>query len=355
MCHNNNTEYNQLPQNHFIQYLYNTTTIKKMNIALHSAFDAAIELDTFLHQQPVNYDTDESYDDDSSIASELKRLQDSEESLRRELEGIHIFRHTHDDDSQFLKGSFSSADCDNSVEHSWSLRGLTTPIKKDKKLYSDIPTLLPSSPCSNEKSESSMEGSSLWHRITSQRSAMRDDVISSPLHFDAAFDPEVVVNVRARRPSISFGVQHQMRDEILRKHQNEVDETILRTQDDVMSDNFRELIDDEDYNFFVSDDTNKGVIYRLANILFGRAEYSIKYAHAKHGFKRSIQGNAAIGMAAAIAVLNTFAESPHLSIALALLPVMTSVMQTKLPDKTSEVSIALSILAIQSAVNHITA
>ena len=312
-----------------------------MNIALHSAFHAAVELDTFLHQQSASSVTDESYDDDNSITSELKHLQDSEESLRRELEGIHTFRDTQDEESHFLTMSYSSADCDNPT---WSLRGLTTPNKNDRESYSDIPALLPSSPCSNEKSESSTESSSLWHQLSSQRISIREDVMSSPLHFNSTFDPEFVVNVQPRRPSVSFQI-----------HRNEINATMSRTQDDGMVDGYDKLIDDEDYNFFVDDDTKKGVIYRLANLLFGRTEYSIKYAHAKHGYKRSVQGNAAIGAAAAIAVLNTFAESPHLSIALALLPTMASLMQTKLPEKTSEVTVALSILALQFAVNQITA
>jgi hypothetical protein len=320
---------------------------KSMNGALHSAFDAAGKLDTFL-QEP--HDEDCSIDDVAdynSITSELCRLQESEDALRRELEGIDMCGDTDTLASQPTR-SLSSSDED----LTWAIRSLASPTKKTRSRFSGIPTMLPASPGSNQKSKGSLDISSLWSPSpTSSQKRTKSCQDPSTGYVGTELDRDFDIHVKSSRiHSSSFGLEHQITDAAFRKLKDELDAVLLRAQqDDVILDHYE--FSDDDFEFFDEPDTNKGVMHRLANMLFGRTEYTIKHARSKCGFKRSVQGSSAIGLAAGVAVVNTFAGTPHLSVALAILPFMASLLQTKLPNKTSETTIALSILAIQLAVS----
>lgn len=272
--------------------------VYSIKMALNDLFDAAVELDTFLAGESTQSNDDDdlnSIEDDSSFASEERRLHESEAELRRALDSIH--GSTEDDTSD--SDDVASTSCERL--DAFSAESYDSP-------ETQVPLLQAVSPFGSPFSESSCTPSKLQ------------------------YNPVLEV-ARIHSPNDSPR-KRQVRPYGLRKRAEESSFVDLEAS--------VEKLDSPKGN---------GSTQIMANALYGRTEYSVRPLFSSQECKRTVQGTISVLLASGIVVAD-HANTLPLLVAL-LVPFLVAAIQAKLPHQTDETIIAIVILGTHGAFSHL--
>lgn len=274
--------------------------INSIKMALNSMFEAAVALDTFLAGEGVVEPGGEQVaNDDSSFASEERRLRDSEAELRRALDSI-----------ENPDGDDMSDNISDDVQNCESLDAFSAESYESPE--TQVPLLQSVSPFGSPFSESSLTPSKI-------------DTNSPVLEA-----PTLLIHSPNDSPR-----KRQVRPYGLRKRAEE-----------------SSFVDLEASLEKVGSPRGNGSAQLMANALFGRTEYAVRPLFSRsQEYKRTVQGTISVLLASGIVVADHVQSLPL--IWALLVPILVAVVQAKLPHQTDETMIAIVILGTHIAMSHV--
>jgi len=265
-------------------------------MALNSVFEAAVELDAFLAEEKRFLAEERLSDqgdyvaDDDSFASEERRLHESEEELRKTLDSI---EDSNDDETD----SDASLSCER-------LDAFTAESYESPELQ--VPSLQSVSPFGSPFSESSTS-------VTRINEDIFSPVLEAPITVARLHSPKE----SKRRQIRAYGLRRHVEGSFvdieasLEQHSNKAGDSLALV---------------------------------MANALFGRSEYTVRFLFSTKQYKRTVQGTVSVLLTSGIMVADWAKGLPQGAVLVVLLPVLIAAIQAKLPHRTDETIIALVIL-----------
>lgn len=277
--------------------------LESIKLALHSVFEAAVELDTFLAEDSQSNEGGDNEVDDASFASEERRLHESELELRKELDFIDDSNEDEDETDSVDAPSLSREPMD-----AFSAESYESP-------ETQVPLLQPVSPFGSPFSESSSSSDKEVSRCS-----------TSP----ALEEPPYVARIESPK-------KRQIRAYGLRPHV-EKSFTDLEASLEQLS------------------PKGRGTAQLMANALFGRTEYTVcPIFSGNESLKRTVQGTVSVLIASGIVVADHAKESPHVLHFVFLVPLLIAALEAKLPHQIDEALLAVVILGTHVTMAHLSA
>jgi len=270
-------------------------SIKK---ALNSMFEAALALDTFLAGEGGEPGGEQVENDDSSFASEERRLRESETELSRALDSI---ENPNGDETSVNSDEFEGFE----RQDAFSAESYESP-------ETQVPLLQPVSPFGSPFSESSL--------TPSKRDTANSLVLEAP---------KVVIHSPNDSPR-----KRQVRPYGLRKRAEEPS-----------------FLDLEASFEKVDSPRRHGSAQLMANALFGRTEYDVRPLFSSQECKRTVQGTVSVLLSSGIVVADHVQSLPLIWVY--LFPILVASVQAKLPHRTDETIIAVIIFGTHVAISYL--
>jgi hypothetical protein len=303
-----------------------------LKMALQSAFEAAaVELDSFLAEISTESSRPNGVaegDDDSSFESEEQRLKASKAVLQRALclaEESESSEQKDDDDdnnSSFaseerrlqasevvLRRALECIDCKDETD---SLPSFGCPRDSCTESFdspeNQVPLLQPVSPFGSPCSSTEY----------------KEEIAVAPFQYHVSVFPP---KIQKRRQLRAYG---------LRPHNP--------TEDD------KSIVD-----FEAPTKSHTEMVHIVANVLFGRNEYSLHPLLSKRQYKRTVQGTVSVLLASGIVVADLAKDSPHFLVFIWLVPALIAFLQANLPHRTDESFLAMLLLGTHTVLSHLCA
>jgi hypothetical protein len=301
-----------------------------LKMALQSALAAAVELDSFLAETSTHSCGQIGVDngsDDNSFASEEQRLRASEGLLERalclaeEISGPSEQNNVDDDSSSLtsedsrlqaseviLRRALECIDYKDEIE---SLRSSGRPRESCTESFdspeNQVPLLQPLSPFGSPITECSS-------------TEFRKETPVTPVQY--------LISVS----SLKTEKRRQIRAYGLRPH-SPVEESFGDLEAPTKS--------------------RTDMVRTMANVFFGRCEYSLPPVLSKRQYKRTVQGTASVLLASGIVVADLTKDSPHFPVFTWLLPALIAFIQANLPHRTDESVLAMLLLGTHAGLSHL--